>query len=147
MIEVSRVIPADPDRVWAVLADGWAYPLWVVGATHMRSVDPDWPAVGSKLHHSVGIWPLQIEDSTEVLAVEPGRMLELHARAWPAGTARVRLTLDPVPEGTLVTMAERSESGPARLVPWPVESFLLKQRNAESLERLAAVVMNRGPGK
>ncbi|MEN3299998.1 SRPBCC family protein [Pseudonocardia sp.] len=147
MIEVSRVIPTDPDRVFAVLADGWSYPLWVVGATHMRSVDPDWPAVGSKLHHSVGIWPLQIEDNTEVLAVEPGRMLELRARAWPAGTARVRLTLDPVPEGTLVTMAERSESGPARLVPWPMESYLLKLRNTESLERLSAVVMHRGPVK
>jgi uncharacterized protein YndB with AHSA1/START domain len=147
MIEVSRVIPTDPDRVFAVLADGWSYPLWVVGATHMRSVDPDWPAVGSKLHHSVGIWPLLIEDNTEVLAVEPGRMLELRARAWPAGTARVRLTLDPVPEGTLVTMAERSESGPARLAPWPIESYLLKLRNTESLERLSDLVMHRGPVK
>ncbi|MEK6438517.1 SRPBCC family protein [Pseudonocardia sp. T1-2H] len=147
MIEVSRVIPTDPDRVFAVLADGWSYPLWVVGATHMRSVDPDWPAVGSKLHHSVGIWPLQIEDNTEVLAVDPGRMLELRARAWPAGTARVRLTLDPVPEGTLVTMAERSESGPARLVPWPIESSLLKLRNTESLQRLSDLVMHRGPVK
>ena len=35
-----------PDQVWEVLADGWLYPLWVVGATRMREVDDDWPAVG-----------------------------------------------------------------------------------------------------
>jgi uncharacterized protein YndB with AHSA1/START domain len=147
MIEVSRVIRTDPGQVFAILADGWLYPLWVVGATHMRAVDGTWPEVGSRLHHSVGAWPLQIKDSTEVVAVEPGQLLELHARAMPAGTARVRLILEPVPEGTLVTMGEQSESGPARLLPRSVESTLLAARNAEALDRLADVAVNRGAGK
>ena len=45
--EVDCVIDADPAQVYAVLADGWLYPLWVVGATHMRQVDAHWPAVGA----------------------------------------------------------------------------------------------------
>ena len=27
--------------VYAVLANGWTYTPWVVGASHMRAVDPD----------------------------------------------------------------------------------------------------------
>jgi hypothetical protein len=54
MIEVSQSVSASADRVFAVLADGWLYPLWVVGASRMRDVDPGWPAEGTKIHHSVG---------------------------------------------------------------------------------------------
>ena len=91
----SRPIAATPEQVWAVLADGWLYPLFVVGASRMRDVDDDWPAVGARLHHSVGTWPLLIDDTTEVLEVEPGRRLVLLARGWPAGEANVEFTLEP----------------------------------------------------
>ena len=64
MTEVTRFVDAPPAEVFATLADGWSYPLWVVGAAHMRAVDPTFPGVGSKLHHSVGLWPLLIEDTT-----------------------------------------------------------------------------------
>ena len=47
MSENTRVVAATPDQVWRVLADGWLYPLWVVGATRMRDVDEHWPAVGA----------------------------------------------------------------------------------------------------
>ena len=63
----SRVIKTVPDRVWDVLADGWVYPVWVVGATRMRDVDRGWPELGSKLHHSAGVWPLIVSVDTEVL--------------------------------------------------------------------------------
>ena len=39
MGSVSRVIAADAEWVFAVLADGWHYPTWVVGAARMRDVD------------------------------------------------------------------------------------------------------------
>lgn len=146
MAEISRVVHASPDRVFAVLADGWSYPLWVVGATHMRAVDPDWPAVGSRIHHSVGAWPLMLEDYTEVLAVEPGRRLELRARAWPSGEARVELELGPGTEGTVVTMRENAMSGPGLLVPGLVQDLGLYPRNAETLQRLSALATRRGAG-
>jgi uncharacterized protein YndB with AHSA1/START domain len=140
---VDRLTEAEPARVFAVLADGWSYPLWVVGATHMRSVDAGWPAVGSRLHHSVGVWPLDLEDRTEVLAVQPDRRLELRAHAWPGGTARVVIELIPEGGGTRVRMSESAESGPGRLVPRAVQDLLLWPRNVESLQRLGAVAENR----
>ncbi len=63
----TRLMDATPEQVWKVLSDGWLYPLWVVGATRMRDVDEGWPAVGTRLHHSVGSWPLMLDDTTEVL--------------------------------------------------------------------------------
>ena len=53
-----------PEKVWEVLADGWLYPVWVVGASRMREVDDHWPAEGAKLHHSVGTWPALLDDTT-----------------------------------------------------------------------------------
>lgn len=85
MIEVSQRVATSAERVFGVLADGWLYPLWVVGASHLRDVDSGWPAEGMRIHHSVGPWPLVVQDATRVIAEEPGRMLELDARVWPTG--------------------------------------------------------------
>lgn len=139
----SRTIAASSDKVWQTLSDGWLYPLWVVGATRMRDVDADWPAVGSKLHHSAGVWPLVIDDNTEVLDVEPGRLLRLRARAWPAGEAEVLLTLTPQHDETLLEMHEDAVRGPGTLVPQPVRAPMIGWRNVESLRRLAAIAERR----
>ena len=139
----TRTIKTTPDRVWAVLADGWLYPLWVVGASRMRDVDADWPDVGARIHHSVGAWPLLLDDNTEVLDCEPGHLLEVRARSWPAGEARVVLRLTEVDGGTEVVMEEDVESGPARLVPKPMRTPMLAWRNVESLRRLAFLAERR----
>ena len=60
-----RVMHCTPDDVFRVLANGWLYPLWVVGASRMRDVADDWPAEGSTLHHSFGSWPALVNDTTE----------------------------------------------------------------------------------
>ena len=139
----SRLIKATPERVWSVLADGWLYPLFVVGASRMRDVDAGWPAVGTRLHHSVGTWPLLIDDTTEVLEVEEHRRLLLVARGWPAGQAHVEITLAPHDSGTEVTIVEQATAGPGALVPKVVQDPQLHLRNIETLRRLAYVVEGR----
>lgn len=139
-----RTIDATPDDVWAVLADGWLYPMWVVGATRMRDVDATWPSPGSLLHHSAGVWPLVINDTTESLAAEPGRRLELRARGWPLGEAQVEIELSPTDDGRCeVALKETAVSGPGALVPPPAETLLLGWRNVESLRRLAFIAEGR----
>jgi uncharacterized protein YndB with AHSA1/START domain len=143
----TRRMHATPDQVWDVLADGWLYPLWVVGASRMREVDDDWPAVGSKLHHSVGTWPLLINDNTEVLEATPGSLLVLHARGWPAGKAEVRIRLSAVGSETDVTIEEDVVAGPTLVVPKPVRDVQLAWRNTETLRRLAHLVERRSAGR
>jgi hypothetical protein len=139
----SRIIAATPDHVWAVLADGWLYPTWVVGASRVREVDPAWPEIGSQIHHSVGVWPCLINDRTEVVDAMRGSRLVLAARGWPLGEAEVSLDLSPVGPDTEVVMTETVRSGPGRLVPPPAREPVLKWRNVETLRRLALVAEGR----
>jgi len=143
MSTTTRSVSATPEQVWKVLSDGWLYPLFVVGASRMRDVDESWPAVGARLHHSVGTWPLLIDDTTEVLEVEEGRRLLLKARGWPAGEAHVDISLRPDGDTTLVTMEEDATAGPGVLVPKPLRDAQLHWRNVEALRRLAFVVEGR----
>lgn len=139
----TRVMNATPDQVWEVLADGWLYPLWVVGASRMREVDGHWPEVGARLHHSVGSWPLLIDDTTSVVECQPPSLLRLRARAWPAGEADVLLRMRPVGTDTEVTIEEDACSGPGRLMPKPLRDLQLHWRNVEALRRLSFLVERR----
>jgi uncharacterized protein YndB with AHSA1/START domain len=139
----SRPIAATPEQVWEVLSDGWLYPLFVVGASRMRAVDDTWPSVGSRLHHSVGSWPLLIDDTTEVLEVEENRRLLLLARGWPAGQAHVDISLQPSGDTTVVTITEDATAGPGTLIPKPLRDAQLHVRNVEALRRLSFLVEGR----
>jgi uncharacterized protein YndB with AHSA1/START domain len=143
MSTTTRPVSASPEQVWEVLADGWLYPLFVVGASRMREVDESWPAVGARLHHSVGTWPLLLDDTTEVLEVEEGQRILLLARGWPAGQAHVDISLQPSGDTTVVTITEDATAGPGLLVPKPLRDVQLHWRNVETLRRLAFVVEGR----
>ena len=140
---VQRRFNCSPEQVFAVLDDGWIYPLWVVGASRIRDVDEGWPAPGTKLYHSFGVWPLVIDDSTEVLEIEPDQRLVLEARGWPVGKARVEITVKADTDGSLVSIDEDVTDGPARLVPQPVRLAGIDVRNRETLRRLAYLAEGR----
>lgn len=144
---VRRTVHAPPEAVWDVLADGWLYTAWVVGASRMRDVDDHWPAVGARLHHSFGVWPAVLDDETQVVESEPGRHLRLIARGRPAGEAHVEIRLRPVaPDRTEVSIVEDVASGPGRVLPIPVRQPPIAMRNSEALYRLALVAEGRSGG-
>lgn len=145
--KVELSADAGPSAVWEVLADGWTYASWVVGASRVRAVDPGWPAVGANIHHSFGPWPLVINDRTEVLECEPLRRLELKARGWPTGEATVEITVVPLgPSASRLIIAEDVTSGPALLVPKVVRQAITVPRNRETLRRLALLAAGRQRG-
>jgi hypothetical protein len=140
---VRRQLSCPPEAVFEVLADGWLYPTWVVGAARMRAVDEGWPAVGTRLHHSAGVWPALIDDNTEVLQYEHNERMVLEARGWPAGKATVEITVVPTPTGCEVAIAEDITDGPAVLVPKPLRRVGMAWRNIETLRRLAFLAEGR----
>lgn len=143
MSENRCTIAATPDQVFAVLLDALSYASWVVGADRIRSVDPDWPAVGSKFHHTIGIGPAKTDDSTKIVAVDAPRRLVLEARLRPAGIAHVEFIVEPCEEGSSVTIEEHAIEGPATHLPDVVANAGLSIRNAETLRRLRKVVEER----
>ncbi len=132
----------EPESVFGVLADGWLYPAWVVGASRMRQVDASWPQQGAKLHHSVGTWPALLNDSTSVEVWDPPRRAVLRARGWPIGEARVTLEVKPVAGGCVVRIEEEAVNGPAALLPRFLADPVLQWRNTETLRRLAYLAEN-----
>jgi uncharacterized protein YndB with AHSA1/START domain len=136
MARNQRLIPAPPEHVFAVLSDPESYAHWVVGSDSIRDADAGWPAVGTRFHHRVGWGPLKVNDHTEVIASDPPRRLELHAKARPLGTASVVLELEPQDGGTLVTMTEDAGDRFTALVFFGLAHLLVRGRNAESLRRL-----------
>lgn len=140
MAVVRLIIEAAPDRVFAVLSDGWTYSDWVVGTTHIRNVDPGWPAVGTELHHKAGPWPLSLHDKSTVLAMEKDSRLTLRAGLWPLGEATVHIELEPAgPNRTRVTMFEEFHAGPLRWAQTKLNDLVLHRRNIESLRRLSDI--------
>ncbi|MFX1819120.1 MULTISPECIES: SRPBCC family protein [Micrococcaceae] len=136
MSTVSQLFNSPAADIWKVIADGWLYSGWVVGASRIRAVDDTWPQAGSRLHHSVGAWPLVINDSTQVTGVEPGKSLELVARGWPMGEAKVAITLEDRGDQCLVTIAEDAIRGPGKRVPKVLRDPAISVRNRETLKRL-----------
>ena len=146
MSTVSQLFNTPAADVWRVIADGWLYSGWVVGASRIRAVDDTWPQAGARLHHSVGAWPLLINDSTRVTAVEPGKSLELVARGWPMGEAKVAITLQDQGAQCLVTIAEDAIRGPGKKVPKVMRDPMITVRNRETLKRLELMAAG-GAGK
>jgi len=140
---ITRLIRAEPDDVWDVVADPRTYPDWLGGAVHIRSVDEDFPAPGSDFRHEVGAGgPATLPDRTTSLQAEPGRSLALLVRARPLFQGIVRFELRPSAEGTSVRMDETPTG-----VLWPLGPLLtpvLVARNAWSLARLRRLVEARG---
>jgi len=130
-----------------VLADGWSYAIWVVGTSRIREVDQRWPAEGSRVAHSVGIWPAMIDDMTTSLRWYPERGIEMQARGWPAGEARVRIEVEPMPGGCLVRLTEDAVRGPGTLIPKALRTAALVPRNTETLRRLAMLAEGRSTAR
>jgi hypothetical protein len=138
-----RVLRCSPEDVFAVIADGWLFPSWVVGASRMREVDDGWPAAGAELHHSFGVWPAVIDDTTVSIEYDPPRRAVMKARGWPIGEALVTLDVKPRGEDTAVRIQEEAVAGPGRLIPRPLMDLALYIRNAETLHRLAYLAEGR----
>lgn len=132
-------IAASRDRVWTVLSDGWTYSNWVVGTSHLRAVERDWPAVGARLFHGSGPWPLLTRDETVVEESDPGARLVLTVRGRPFGEARVIMELESEADGCRVTMHETPIAGPGSWLHNPASEALLVRRNTETLNRLSAL--------
>lgn len=144
MSVVVRAMAAPPQAVLDVLADGWSYAAWVVGTSRIRAVERAWPAPGARIEHSVGVWPAVIDDETLVLAWDRASGIELQARGWPAGEARIAIEVRPRRDGCVVRISEDATDGPGRLVPRPLRSLAIGARNRETLRRLEALAARPG---
>jgi uncharacterized protein YndB with AHSA1/START domain len=137
----TRFMPVPPEAVWDVLADPGDYGYWVVGSKVIRDAEPDWPAPGSKFHHTVGVGPVKVSDHTVSVEAEPPHLLKIRAKGRPLGTATVTMKMRPKDGGTLVEMVENPDGIFSPLALNPVLHVATKLRNSESLMRLEELAL------
>jgi hypothetical protein len=140
-------MPVPPEAVWDVLADPGSYGYWVVGSKVIRDADPDWPAPGSKFHHTVGFGPFKVSDHSEAVETERPGLFRLRAKGRPTGTAMVTLEMVPKDGGTLVRMKENPDGAVALLAFNPVVQLFVRGRNTESLARLEELALREAARK
>ena len=127
---------AEPETVFDVLDNAYAYPRWVVGARRVRGVDPCWPAVGSRFHHAVGTAAGELHDSSQVIQRDRPHQMVLEVRFRPTGVARVEIRVAPGSAGSTIVLEETPTDGPVSRLPRFIIEPLLTLRNAISLQRL-----------
>jgi len=143
-VSIAHIVIRSPsEAVFEALLDPTCYPDWVVGASHIRDVDDDWPREGSSFHHAVGVWPIRIHDSTTVVRTRRPTLVELRVRAWPLGEADVRLDLEQRGSLTRVTMRETPAEGPGAAIWRAPTAAVTTLRNRASLRRLKELVERR----
>jgi hypothetical protein len=123
--------------VWAVLSDGYRYADWVQGTKEIRDVDAGWPAVGTSIHYTVGVAFVTHKDETVVRTSEPERRLELEVQAWPLGTARVDIRIEPYGnDGSRVTLDEHPLLGIAGWLHNPLTALGFSVRTWVMIDEL-----------
>ncbi|MEE6138980.1 SRPBCC family protein [Mycobacterium sp. 050128] len=143
----SREVRASRQQVWDAMANGWTYTQWVVGNSRTRAVDSDWPQPGSAIRHSVGVWPLVINDKTVVECCTPGEELVLRAHLGALGAARITLRLTDIGDGCRIDMIEVPAAGPMKIIPDRLALAAVYPRNRECLLRLAALAERLEPSQ
>lgn len=146
MARSVREIPAPVGVVFDVLLDPETYPDWLVGAQEIRAVDDNWPEVGSRFHHKVGLGgPVTVSDSTKVLEIDVPERLVLEVRARPLGRGKATFTLSPNgPEPAPGCRIQIDEEPIGTLAPLhPALAPFIRARNDRSLEQLAVLVRAR----
>jgi hypothetical protein len=138
------VVGVAPDEMFTLLLDPYAYPKWVVGTRRVRGVDRDWPSVGARFHHSVGVGPLSTRDSTRILASRPPFALDLEVRFRPLGVAHVSLRVsDAGARRCRIALDEEPTAGPAGGLRGRAWDAVVHARNALSLWRLRRLAESR----
>ena len=147
MSENHTYVDAPPDAVFDVLADAGSYAHWVVGSTEIRGVEGDWPAEGSKFHHTQGFFGVGLKDSTSSIAATRPRQLVMEVRFRPFMVGKVELRLRPHGRGTHVTMIEYPIGGPVAKIHNVLIDRALWARNVESLRRLRKLAEQRATAR
>ena len=142
----SIVIDRPIEEVFELICDVHTYPDWLVGAQEIRTVSDDWPAVGARFEHRIGLPSLRIPGSTTIRALESPTHLTLAAGMGPLGEALVDFGLRADGDMTEVTITEAPSDGLAR-IGWflyrPIAFGLLWGRNQLSLQGLSRLADER----
>jgi carbon monoxide dehydrogenase subunit G len=149
-IEVSRHVGAEPERVWAAIADvaNSAHVISAIESVHMVA-GPSPVEVGTTWRETRTVLGRSVTEEMRVTSVDPGRSYTVQAHS--SGTDyESMLTVDRAADGAILTMtfAARATTGASRLMSATL-GWVVRGSTRKSLERDVADVatfVELGPG-
>jgi uncharacterized protein YndB with AHSA1/START domain len=103
---MERVIGAEPEAVWAVLAQPAAYAGWVVWMTDVRRADDDWPRPGTGFDYAFRWGPLGRTGRATCLEAHPPHHLRWRWRHRLLADSIAELTIHPEAGGSRIRLTE-----------------------------------------
>jgi len=143
-VVAEATTPAAVEDVWRVLADPYSYARWVYGTDRIRAADPQWPAVGSRLHHAFGPRLWRVRDTTTVLDAEPPRRIVLAARARPLGSVTAEVVVAHDQDGSRIVLREKLRGGWGAVLP-RIGRAVQRHRLRRTVQALAALSRRDSP--
>jgi uncharacterized protein YndB with AHSA1/START domain len=103
-IELSIVLRATPDRVWAELADFASHPEWMDDAATVTFLGEQRTGVGTRIVAATRVGPLRATDHMEVVEWDEERLIAVDHLGSVRGSGRFEI--QSVPDGTEMTWRE-----------------------------------------
>jgi len=103
-IQLVIVIPAPPDRVWAVLADLGSHHEWMADAGEIRFDGPQRTGVGTRMRVPTRVGPFRTTDLMTVVEWDEGTAISVDHVGAVSGSGRFHL--EQQGEGTRLTWSE-----------------------------------------
>jgi hypothetical protein len=104
-IEVSTVIAASPDEVWAAIEDVGSHVEWMADAEAIRFDTAQTSGVGTTFECDTEIGPLKLTDHMEITEWRPGEVMGVRHTGLVTGEGRFTLSA----EGSGTRFAWREE--------------------------------------
>jgi carbon monoxide dehydrogenase subunit G len=143
-LTVERTVAAEPERVWAVLADWRGYASWMPDVAWVRRLDEGPDGEGMRLAVRTKVLGLSlITDELAITGWDPPRSMAIEHRGLVRGTGEWRL--DPLDGGTRFTWFEDLRMPPPVLgaIGLLAYSPLLRWTFGRSVRNLARLVEGR----
>jgi carbon monoxide dehydrogenase subunit G len=116
----SVTINRPPDEVWAFLTDLFNSPRVAPGLLGFRRISPGELGSGSVVQGRVTLLGFEIRTTMTVTEWDPPRRLTYTVASRPIRRQLVRLTLDPIVQGTRMDRTSEFELHPALMLLWPI---------------------------
>jgi uncharacterized protein YndB with AHSA1/START domain len=138
-VTAETTIGADRDRVAAYAMDPRNDPIWIGGIKHVEVLTDGPVEKGSTVRRLAGFMGKRIEYVMEIIELEPGRRLTMHAIRSPF-PMDVTYTFEDAGAGTRVRIRVEGDPGAAYRLAGPFLPALVRRPVAGDLRRLKRIM-------
>ena len=142
--EIGIARPAD--EVAAYMFDPANDPSWIGGISEAEPLDGTPVSVGSRVRRRASFLGRRIDYTMEVMALDPGRRLAMHAIEAPM-PMDVTYEVDPAPDGAVARVRVQGDAGGLYRLAGPLVSVQVSRSIDGDVRRLKRILEGAAAGR